>query len=99
MRRRVVMKVVFRPILSPRWPKRAAPTGLTTKHEANISQVKREAAMGSSWGKKRREMKGEREAYEKNSYHSINVPAVGAVTTILMLLWVIYRVKERIYIC
>jgi hypothetical protein len=47
--------------------KRAAPTGLTTKLVAKICQVKREAAMGSSWGKKRREMKDEREAYEKKS--------------------------------
>ena len=99
MRRRVVMKVVFRPILSPRWPKRAAPTGLTTKPVAKMSQVKRETGMGSSWGKKRREMKGEREAYEKSSYHSINVPAVEAVTIILMLLWDIYRANGRIYIC
>jgi len=65
MRRRVVMKVVFRPILSPKWPKRAAPTDLTTKLVAKMSQVKREAAMGSSWEKKRREMKGERGVGEK----------------------------------
>jgi hypothetical protein len=55
--------------------------------------------MGSSWGKKRREMKGEREAYEKNSYHSINVPAVEAVTTILMSLRDINRAIRLIYIC
>jgi len=50
-------------------------------------------------GEKRREMKGVREAYEKSSYHSINVPAVEAVTIILMLLWDIYRANGRIYIC
>jgi hypothetical protein len=48
--------------------------------------VAEEGGDGVVLGEKRREMKGEREAYEKNSYHSINVPAVEAVTTILMLL-------------
>jgi len=44
-------------------------------------------------------MKGEREAYEKNSYHSINVPAVEAVTTILMSLRDINRAIGPVYIC
>jgi len=43
-------------------------------------------------------MKDEREAYEKNSYHSINVPAVEAVTTTLMSLRYINRAIGPIYI-
>ena len=42
-------------------------------------------------------MKDEREAYEKNSYHSINVPAVEAVTTTLMSLRYICQAIGPIY--
>ncbi len=50
-------------------------------------------------GEEEAEDEGREEAYEKNSYHSINVPTVEAVTTILMLLWDIYRAKGLIYNC
>jgi hypothetical protein len=51
MSRSVTRKVYFRPMMSPRRPKKMAPKGRTTKPAAKVARVERKAAVGLSLGK------------------------------------------------
>jgi len=56
MRRRVNKKVYFRPMRSPNLPKITPPNGRATKPAPKAANVEINAAVGSSLGKKEREM-------------------------------------------
>ena len=45
------IKVVFRPMRSPKWPKSAEPTGRAKKAKAKVAKDSRVAAVGSEEGK------------------------------------------------
>jgi hypothetical protein len=47
----VTRKVYFRPMRSPRRPKKSAPNGRTTNPAANVAKVDKKAAVGFSEGK------------------------------------------------
>ena len=47
----VIMKVYFRPIISPKRPKNKAPKGRTTNPAAKVARVARKAVVAFSFGK------------------------------------------------